>query len=151
MEKLSMRAKFNGLHNQNGRNYGGEKETTLRMIVVGKRGKELAPIVEARFYMGRSRTASTVYCSLWVHGAEYCAGHGVASGYGYHKESAALQSAINSAGVSLFGSNYAYTQNGEKPNFKKAAHIGACGYSSMETALKAIARAAGAKGQLLIV
>ncbi len=36
MEKLSMRAKFNGLHNQNGKNYGGEKETTLRLIVVGK-------------------------------------------------------------------------------------------------------------------
>ena len=151
MEKLSMRAKFNGLHNQNGKNYGGDKETTCRMIVVGKRGKELAPIVEARFYMGRSRTASTVYCSLWVHGAEYCAGHGTAGGYGYHKESAALQSAINSAGVTLFGSNYAYTGHGEKPNFKKAAHIGACGHSSMETALKAIARAAGAKGQLLIV
>lgn len=150
MEKLSMKAKFNGLHNQNGKNYGGDKETTLRMIVVGKRGKELAPIVEARFYMGRSRTASTVYCSLWVHGAEYCAGHGVAVGYGYHKESAALQSAINSAGVSLFGSNYAYT-TGEKPDFKKAARIGGCGYSSMETALKAIARAAGARGQLLIV
>lgn len=151
MEKLSMRAKFNGLHNQNGRNYSGEKETTLRMIVVGKRGKELAPIVEARFYMGRSRTASTVYCSLWVHGDEYCAGHGTAGGYGYHKESAALQSAISSAGVSLFGSNYSYTSHGEKPDFKKAARIGGCGHGSMETALKAIARAAGAKGQLLIV
>jgi hypothetical protein len=151
MEKLSMRAKFNGLHNQNGKNYGGEKETTLRMIVVGKRGKELAPIVEARFYMGRSSSASNVYCSLWVHGAEYCAGHGTAGGYGYHKESAALQSAINSAGVTLYGSNYARSNDKERANFKRVAHISACGYSSMETALKAIARAAGAKGPLLIV
>jgi hypothetical protein len=151
MEKLSMRAKFNGLHNQNGKNYGGEKETTLRMIVVGKRGKELAPIVEARFYMGRSSSASNVYCSLWVHGAEYCAGHGVAGGYGYHKESAALQGAIKMAGITLFGSNYARAHDQKRVNFKDLAHIGGCGYGSMETALKAIARAAGAKGPLLIV
>ncbi len=151
MEKLSMRAKFNGLHNQNGRNYGGEKETTLRMIVVGKRGKELSPIVEARFYMGRSRTASTVYCALWVHGAEHCAGNGYASGYGYHKESAALASAITCAGIELYGSSYARSDSSEKVDFKKRAYISGCGHSSMETALKAIARAAGAKGQLLIV
>ena len=151
MEKLSMKATFNGLHNQEGRNHSGAKETTLRMIAVGKRGKELAPIVEARFYMGRARSASTVYCSLWVHGDEYCAGHGKAGGYGYHKESAALQSAISSAGVTLWGSNYARSDSKERVNYKKQAYIGGCGYGSMETALKAIARAAGARGPLLIV
>ena len=31
----------------------------------------------------------------------YCSGHGKAGGYGYHKESAALQEAIESAGIKL--------------------------------------------------
>lgn len=58
--------------------------------------------------MGRSRNASTVYASIWVHAnGHYLAGHGNAGGYGYHKESAAFQDAITSAGIQLVGSPYA--------------------------------------------
>jgi hypothetical protein len=149
-EKLTMKATLPADNVSNVRNYGGEKETVSTYVVVGKRGGELASIVEARFYMGRSRDSSTVYCALWVNGASYCSGKGTAGGYGYHKESAALQSAITSAGIVLHGSNYS-TWGDKKPDFKKAAHIGGCGCDSMRTALKAIARAAGATGQLLIV
>ena len=149
-EKLTMRAVLPVEPISNGRNYGGEKETTTRAVVVGKIAGQLRRVVEARYYMGRSRTASTVYCTLWVHGEQYCSGTGKAGGYGYHKESAALASAIRSAGIQLYGSNYADWHD-VKPDFKKLAHIGGCGTSSAETALKAIARAAGAKGQLLIV
>lgn len=150
MEKLSMKAIFNGKNESNAINYSGEKERVASYQVIGKRNGKLASIVEARFYMGRSRSASTVYCALWVQGDNYCSGRGTAAGYGYHKESAALASAINSAGIELYGSNYSGWGE-EKPNFKKRAYIGGCGTGSMATALKAIARAAGAKGQLLIV
>jgi hypothetical protein len=151
MEKLTMKAVFDGKNESNAINYGGKKERISSYQVIGKRNGKLSSIVEARFYMGRSSGASVVYCSLWVQGDNYCSGTGKAGGYGYHKESAALASAISSAGVSLFGSNYSTWDNDAKPDFKKTAHIGGCGSSSMATALKAIARAAGAKGELLIV
>lgn len=148
-EKLTMRAKFDGLHASNAVNYSGEKETVSALHVVGCSGGELRTIVTARFYMGRSRTASTVYCALWVDGPGYCSGKGTAGGYGYHKESAALASAIKSAGITLTGANYAHSD--ARIDFKKPAYIGGCGDCSMHTALKAIARAAGVRGQLLIV
>lgn len=148
-EKLTMRAALPSEAVSNAINYGGEKERVTSYTVVGKLGGALRSVVEARFYMGRSRTASTVYCALWVHGESYCSGRGTAGGWGYHKESAALASAITSAGIKLTGANYSHHEG--RVNFKKPAHIGGCGSGSMETALKAIARAAGAKGQLLIV
>jgi hypothetical protein len=151
MEKLTMKAFFNGKNESNAINYSGEKERISTYQVIGKRNGKLSSIVEARFYMGRSSGSSVVYCSLWVQGDNYCSGAGKAGGYGYHKESAALASAISSAGLALFGSNYSTWGNDVKPDFKKTAHIGGCGCESMRMALKAIARAAGAKGQLLIV
>ena len=151
MEKLTMKAVFNGKNESNAINYSGKKERISSYVVVGKRNGTLSSVVEARFYMGRSRGASVVYCSLWVQGDNYCSGTGKAGGYGYHKESAALASAITNAGITLFGSNYSHWDNDAKPDFKKRAYIGGCGASSMGEALKAIARAAGVKGQLLIV
>ncbi len=151
MEKLTMKAVFNGKNESNAINYSGKKERISSYVVVGKRNGTLSSVVEARFYMGRSAGASVVYCSLWVQGDNYCSGTGKAGGYGYHKESAALAAAIKSAGITLHGSNYSHWDNDTKPDFKKAAYIGGCGDGSMRTALKAIARAAGAKGQLLIV
>ncbi len=148
-EKMTMRATLPAETVSNARNYGGEKETVNTYCVIGKKNGELCSIVEARFYMGRSRDASTVYCSLWVSGAQYCSGTGTAGGYGYHKESAALDAAIRSAGIFIGGANYA-THEG-RIDYKKRAAIGGCGSDSMRMALKAIARAAGAKGQLLIV
>lgn len=57
-------------------------------------------VFDARFYMGRSASASTVYCSVWIHGKDgaYRSGRGNAGGYGYHKESAAMESALAAAG-----------------------------------------------------
>lgn len=129
---------------RNARNYGGEKETvtTMQVIARNKRG-ELAVVTEARFYMGRSRSASNVYCSLWVHcGDVDVSGTGTAGGYGYHKESAALQSAITSAGIELYGDCYA--RDGEDQDLEKRAYIGGVGSEAMRSALLAIARAAGA-------
>lgn len=124
---------------ENGRNYSDKKEQINEKRVVvfnpAKRKPESAyasdsgfsePIT-ARWWMGRSPASSVVYCSIWIStlSGRYLAGHGSAGGGGYHKESAALEEAISSAGIKLAG------------------HIGGCGDSAMEHALRAIARAAG--------
>ena len=134
---------------QNGKNYSGEKEIVSAYSVMATVDGELREVVICRCYMGRSRSASTVYCSLWVHGkGVYAAGHGSAGGYGYHKESAALAQAITSAGITLYGSPYAEPANGEDKAVWKGlektriARINGCGESSMVAALEAIARAA---------
>lgn len=148
--KLTMKAAFDGEHTSNAINYFGTKEKMCSYSVVGKMGGVLRVVAEARFYMGRSSSASVVYCSLWVHGEHYCSGSGKAGGYGYHKESAALAEAIRSAGISLTGSNYA-TWGDAKPSYKNPARISGCGSESVRMALLAIAKAAGAKGEMLIV
>ena len=106
----------------NARNYAGAKELVGAYTVVGKINGETRPVVTARAYMGKSRNASTVYASLWVNAGELStSGRGDAGGYGYHKESAAFQHAIKSAGIELFGSPY--ERPGEKPDYKKTASL----------------------------
>lgn len=125
------------------------KETvnTLRALVT-KKG-EIVKVATARFYMGRSNQASVVYCCLWVYTAagEYTSGYGTAGGYGYHKESAALQEAISSAGIELYGSPY--QQDEQKKN--KRCYIGGVGDAAMRDALEAITRAAGYRGKIKVI
>jgi hypothetical protein len=152
----------------NAYNYARDKELVGAYSVMGKINGEMREIVTARAYMGRSRTASTVYASIWVHAGELSAsGKGSAGGYGYHKESAAFQDAIRSAGIELYGSPYGepdrYNYDEKRPytakemqaqkrkDNKKRCYIGGCGDSSMRLAFEAIARAAGAKGKLIYV
>ena len=132
---------------QNARNWGGEKETVRRDILVAfdararkaerARNKEhgypdepsdgFRSVVDARWYMGRSSSASEVHCSVWIHTRDgrRISGRGSAGGWGYHKESAALASALRSAGVRL------------------ARSIGGVGDSAISGALHAVAIAAG--------
>ena len=86
-----------------------------------KTGRE---VVKARFYMSRSRTASVVYCVVWVHPLN-ASGLGSAGGGGYHKESAALAEALESAGIKL------------------SQDISGIGEEAMKDALKAIAEHCG--------
>lgn len=134
------------------------KELVETLNVVGKKDGQLHNFVTARFYMGRSASASVVYCCLWVHGKDcYPSGKGSAGGWGYHKQSAALADAIRSAGIELYCSPYAHPVNGEdmaawkKQERTQRAHIGGCGEGSMIAALEAIAKAAGARGKLLTI
>lgn len=106
-------------------------------------------LVNVRCWMGRSRTASTVYCALWVDGNDskgihWCSGSGSAGGYGYDKCSAAIEGALHSAGVKLFGkpSHLAASTNGVF-DADKPAHIGGAGDSAVEAALYAIGEAMG--------
>lgn len=55
-------------------------------------------IVTARIYY----PGTVAYCSLWISAAgRYGRGQGKAGGYGYHKQSAALDDAIQDAGIVL--------------------------------------------------
>lgn len=102
------------------------KELIDTFNVVGKNDGQLHNFVTARFYMGRSSSASVVYCCLWVHGKDcYPSGKGSAGGWGYHKQSSALADAISSAGIELYGSPYAgesYThEQVSNPEFSEEA------------------------------
>jgi hypothetical protein len=163
-----MRAKITKIGQLNGYNYSCDKELIGAYSVVGKINGEMREIVVARAYMGRSRSASTVYASIWIHAGEVCcSGRGCAGGYGYHKESAAFAAAIESAGIELYGDVYNggerwnHAENREntpqeiaaikRRNAKKRADIGGVGESAMRAAFEAIARAAGVKGKLTLV
>jgi len=153
----------------NARNYGNEKETVNKFVVLGKINGELREVVDCRCYMARSASASVVYASVWVHGNNiYTSGKGSAGGYGYHKESAAVGSALSNAGIELWGSPYANEVNTwlydeqrsmtpkeiaarRRKQNKQRAHIGGCGDESLKAALLATAKAAGARGKLTIV
>lgn len=126
------------------------KEMISTFDVVGTIDGKLRSVVTARCYMGRSSSASTVYASLWVHGKDvYTSGKGNAGGWGYHKQSAAIDSAIRSAGIELYGSPYGSER--DKANAKNQTSISGVGSTAIDDALLAIAKAAGARGRLLIV
>jgi hypothetical protein len=86
----------------NGKNYGGEKEMDSALSVVACKDGQMKEVICCRTFMGRSKSSSVVYASLWIYaGDNYAAGNGKAGGYGYHKRSAAIECAINSAGIRL--------------------------------------------------
>ena len=119
-------ATLSGVEQSNARNLSDKKEIVSTLTVVAFRDGEFHHPVTARFYMGRASSASTVYCDLWVSARDYCtSGRGQAGGYGYHKESQALEDAIESAGIKLSRS------------------IGGVGDSAMRDAITAIASALG--------
>jgi len=128
-----MKATFAPGEHRNGKNLGVFKEMVGSDVVIALKNKMIIEAVTARYYMGRSRTASTVHATLWVHGAADRSGSGEADGYGYHKQSAALANAIRAAGIRL------------------DKNIHGAGDSAIREALLAVARAAGYRGQMYVV
>lgn len=121
-----------------------KRELVSGLIVVGA---DLQPVVQARFYMGRSNVASTVYCNLWGYGeGASVSGSGSASGYGYHKTSAAMADALRNAGVTLSGDEY-----GGKGPGDGSGSIAGRGYGSMEHAALALARALTGKRKFRVL
>lgn len=130
----------------NGKNYSGKKEMVSAWSGVVSTSKGPVEVVTIRSWMGRSSSASVVYSAIWVHGnGIYTAGHGTAGGYGYHKESAAIQEAIDNANIELFGDVYGR----EKTN--KRACIGGVGDNAIRKAIEAIIRACGYRGKVEII
>jgi hypothetical protein len=98
-----MKAKFLS-EQSNARNLSGDKELVDSFKVVAYYKGQLTEVVTCRVWMGRSRNASTVYASVWVHAPAknvHSSGYGSANGYGYCKTSAAIGEAIRSAGFQL--------------------------------------------------
>ena len=111
-------------------NYGDKKELIKTFNVVTDGLKE---VITVRCYMGRSASASTVYASIWIQSSGiYTSGKGKAGGYGYHKESAAIAEAIESAGIML------------------DTDISGVGNSAIRDALTAIANALGFERVLIV-
>ena len=119
----------------NGKNMSPQKELISAMSAVALINGKMREVVIARWYKARkSDGASPVYASIWTYGAGFgISGHGRATGYGYHKASAALSAAIDSAGIVL------------------SERIYGLGDDATRSALEAIARAiAGDAAEILI-
>ena len=119
----------------NGKNLSGQKEMVSAMSAVTVINGKMREVVVARWYMARkSDGASPVYASIWTYGAGfYISGHGRATGGGWHKESAALSAALDSAGIVL------------------SERIAGVGDGAIRRAVEAIARAiAGDAAEILI-
>jgi len=96
MEKMT--ARFAGNHASNAVNLGAKKELIQAYSLISDTLDEL---ITVRWYSGRSKYASTITCSLWIHGDHYCSGIGKSGGYGYDKISASFSNACDSAGITL--------------------------------------------------
>lgn len=118
---------------------------------------ELKTVVRAECRMSASKNATVVYANLWVSGPKETSGRGRAGGYGYHKVSAAIGEAIAFAGIELYGSPYAdngmvsrlatQSRKPEPEDLKKRCYIDGVGDRAINTALMAIAHAAGYRGK----
>jgi len=96
MEKMI--AEFDEKQSHNAINLGDKKELIRAYSLVSESLEEL---ITVRWYSGRSKYASIITCSLWIHGDHYCSGIGKAGGYGYDKMSASFSNACDSAGITL--------------------------------------------------
>ena len=144
--QLTIRAVLPVEPRQNARNLGDTKETvktfTVLGIKIGETGRPVSRcLVTLRLYCGRSRSASTVYSAIWVHGQDqWTTGKGSAGGYGYCKYSEATARAIESAGIELYGKPH--SSSGDV-DYSKPCHIGGVGESAIKAALLAIGQALG--------
>lgn len=78
-----------------------KEQTSFWRVVALKSGEFKHPIT-VRVWYGRSRNASTCYAALWASNhTRSLGGSGSAGGYGYHRESAAVDEAFRSAGIKL--------------------------------------------------
>ena len=118
-------------------NHSGEKEEIRQMLVVGRPFGKMKVLLDVRWYRGRSKSASTVYCSFWLSRPDRnvyrLTGSGRAGGCGYDKPSAAFNDAIRNSGAKL------------------SWPFAGVGSSASEEAALALVRATGYRGQTLII
>ena len=122
-----------GNENSNAINYGNKKELVNSWNVIVDSDDGLKNIITVRCYMDRSSSASTMYASIWIYDEKHhTSGSGESGGYGYHKASAAIADAIESAGITL------------------NENIAGAGDSAIEQALEAVALALGYESCLVV-
>ena len=91
----------NILSNQTPRNWH-QKETIYQADGIAVVNGKIEQPIQARFFMGRSNSASIVFCAVSISTNDLSTrGHGQAGGYGYDRCSAALDNALLSANVQL--------------------------------------------------
>ena len=84
----------------NARNLDQDRERVGSFKVVAFKDGEFSTPIDVRVWMGRSRNATKVYASVWVHAPDVqTSGYGYAGGYGYCRTSAAIAAAFASAGI----------------------------------------------------
>ena len=82
------------------KNMKPEKELVSALSCIGEKNGVMKEVVIIRWYMGRSKSCSTVYCSFWVADSEgWISNSDRGSGGNYHKESATLASAYHKAQI----------------------------------------------------
>ena len=151
-----MKAKFTKQVMNARRDY--KKVQVDQWLLVTLHKGELKTVVQVECTMGASRNSSVVHANIWVGGPKETSGHGSAGGGGYHKVSAAVDSAIDSAGIKLYGSpvsdrnGLVWTYDGgervqETEDLKQQCHIHGVGDNAVKVALMAIAEAAGYRGK----
>lgn len=112
--------------------YPGKELVNSWTASVISKGNIVSP-VRAICCMGKSANSSVVYASIWIHGKKIeTSGKGNVGGYGYHKESAAIQEALDSAGVKL------------------SEDIDGRGDAAIRHALEACVRMAGYRGKVAV-
>ena len=94
-------------------------------------------IIDCRIYW----RGQSCHCHMWVSGNDgYCSGSGSAGGYGYDKESSAVQDAITACGYKLFW----------KGKSKDYCSISGVGRTAIDQALMAIGKSITSK-QLKVI
>jgi len=131
---------------ENARRPDNKELVSAFSLVVRLPSGELREAVTACCYMGRSASASVVHAVLWVKCADghWTSGNGSAGGWGYHKESAAIASAIKSAGIELKDMD----RTDRKDHWFDLSGTGTSYYPQV---FEAIARAAGYCGRTLLI
>jgi hypothetical protein len=130
---------------ENARRPDNKELVSAYSLVVRMPSGELREVVTVKCYMSRSASASVVHAVLWVKCVDghWTSGSGSAGGYGYHKESAAIASAISSAGIELKD-----VGNDRKDHWFDLSGTGTSYYPQV---FEAIARAAGYRGRTLLI
>lgn len=85
------------------KNLDGTKERVSTLIGIGIENGRIVFFSEARIWASRRGPQDhDVHCGVWLHHIGiYQSGHGSAGGSGYHRYSAAMDSALRNAGVHL--------------------------------------------------
>jgi len=121
-------------HIGNGKHYDNKAQIKCYIVVAKVNGQYVKYVEPVTVRVWKNARAERVYASIWVQHTTLCAGTGYAGGGGggYDKTSAAIESAIESAGICIKSSETGLD-----------ADIAGRGDSATRDALEAIAKALG--------
>lgn len=154
--KTTIKAVFSAVAQENAKQPDTPMVSAWSLVI--KHGAEMREAVCVRtYYVSRGSGMQPVRACIWIRPADkgdpWRSGKGSAGGCGYHKESAAIDDAISSAGVALYG-RAPWSRDTGRVDYSKRFDFGGTGSSGYQAVFEAIARAAGyriVKGSSLLV